>query len=192
VSELAAELGITPFELFRRLVVAEGSQAMVTLGAIQEDDVRVILRQPWTMVASDGEELNPSHPRARGTFARLLGRYVREWKVLELEDAIHKVTGLPAAYLNLADRGRIEAGAVADIVVFDPATVIDRATWAQPGLTADGVKHVLIQGQWAVEDGRLTPERLGRFIPFRGGGAGPGNDAHEVLEDLGGRRSGAP
>jgi N-acyl-D-aspartate/D-glutamate deacylase len=182
VTELAQELGITPFELFRRLVVAEGSQAMVTLGAIQEDDVRIILRQPWTMVASDGEELNPSHPRARGTFARLLGRYVRQWQVLELEDAIHKVTGLPAAYLNLADRGRIEAGAIADIVVFDPATVIDRATWAQPGLVADGVRHVLIQGQWAVEDGRLTQSRLGRFIPFQRAGAGSRNEAQEALE----------
>lgn len=168
VTELATEQGITPFELLRQIVVKEGSSAMVTLGAILEEDVRVILQQSWAMVASDGEELNPSHPRGRGTFARLLGRYVREWKVLSLEQAIYKITGLPAHYLQLVDRGVLREGAVADVVVFDPEQVIDLATWAEPARHAGGVNHVFIGGRAALLDGALQPARLGRYLPYRG------------------------
>jgi N-acyl-D-aspartate/D-glutamate deacylase len=168
VVDLAEELGIPPFELLRRLVVEEGQTAMVTLGAVREADLQVILEQPWTMVASDGEELDPSHPRGRGTFPRLLGRYVREWSVLTLEDAVHKITGLPASYLKLPQRGVLRVGAIADVSVFDPDTIIDRATWSEPALYATGVDYVLVGGRLALDDGRLQPERLGRFIPFSG------------------------
>ncbi|MEQ8262050.1 amidohydrolase family protein [Pseudohaliea sp.] len=168
VTELAAEQGIGPFELLRRIVVAEGTDAMVTLGAILEEDVRRVLSQPWAMVASDGEELAPSHPRGRGTFARLLGRYVREWQVLSLEEAVYKVTGLPASYLRLENRGVLREGAVADVVVFDPGEIIDRATWAQPQRYATGVSHVFIRGRPAIADGVLQPQRLGRYLPFKG------------------------
>ncbi|MEQ8514414.1 MAG: amidohydrolase family protein, partial [Chromatocurvus sp.] len=167
VSELASELGLDPFELLRRIIAAEGDSAMVTLGAIQEADVRVILKRPWTMVSSDGQELEPKHPRGRGTFPRLLGRYVREWKVLTLEEAVYKITGLPASYLKLSDRGVLRVGAIADITVFDPNTIIDRATWAEPTLFADGVDYVFIKGQAALDNGVLKPQRHGRFIPFR-------------------------
>ncbi|KGE04385.1 N-acyl-D-amino-acid deacylase family protein [Pseudohaliea rubra] len=168
VTEVAAELDVSPFEFLRRIIVAEGSSAMVTLGAIQESDVRRVLTQPWAMVASDGEELSPSHPRGRGTFARLLGRYVREWQVLSLEEAIHKITGLPASYLGLPERGILREGAVADVVVFDPDQIIDRATWAEPWHHAAGVSHVLIGGRAALTDGRLQRDRLGRYLRFRG------------------------
>ena len=170
VTELAAEQGIAPFELLRRIIVAEGSDAMVTLGAILEEDVRKVLKQPWAMVASDGEELAPSHPRGRGTFARLLGRYVREWQVLSLEEAVYKITGLPASYLRLPDRGVLREGAIADVVVFDPQAIIDRATWSQPERHAAGVSHVFIGGQAAIADGVLQPHRLGHYLPFRGAG----------------------
>jgi N-acyl-D-aspartate/D-glutamate deacylase len=166
VVDLAEELGIPPFELLRRMVVEEGHTAMVTLGAIREADLRILLEQPWAMVASDGEELDPSHPRGRGTFPRLLGRYVREWGVLTLEEAVHKITGLPASYLKLPQRGVLEAGAIADVAVFDPDTIIDRATWSEPTLYATGVDYVLIGGRLALDGGRLQPGRLGRFIPF--------------------------
>ena len=168
LTELAAERGLTPFELVREIVVAEGAGAMVTLGAIQEEDLRIVLRQPWAMVSSDGEELNPEHPRGRGTFARLLGRYVREWGVLSLEEAVHKVSGLPARFLKLEDRGVIRAGAVADLVVFDAASIIDTASWAEPGLYAQGVEQVLIGGRFALRDGEPTQQRLGRFVRFQG------------------------
>lgn len=167
VTDLAKELDITPFELLRRLVVEEGTTAMVTLGAIQEEDVRVLLKQPWTMVASDGEELAPSHPRGRGTFARVLGRYVREWGVLTLEEGIHKISGLPARYLGLTDRGVLREGAVADITVFNPNTILDEATWAEPTLLATGIDYVFIGGELAIDAGELKPTRLGRFIPHQ-------------------------
>lgn len=167
LTELANELELTPFELMRRITVAEGGKAMVTLGAIQEEDIRVILRQPWAMVSSDGAELEPTHPRGRGTFPRLLGRYAREWGVLSLEEAVHKITGLPASYLKLPDRGVLRAGTVADIVVFDPDTVIDRSTWSEPTLYATGIEKVYIGGNPALQDEVLGSERLGRFIRYR-------------------------
>jgi N-acyl-D-aspartate/D-glutamate deacylase len=167
VTDVANELGITPFELLRRMVVEEGTSAMVTLGAIQEEDLRVLLTQPWTMVASDGEELAPSHPRGRGTFTRVLGRYVREWGVLTLEEGVHKISGLPARYLGLKNRGVLLEGAVADITVFNPDTIIDEATWSEPTLLATGVDYVFIGGKPAIDAGELKPTRLGRFVTHR-------------------------
>ncbi len=169
VSNLAEDLGVSPFELFRQIIVTEGPGAMVTLGAIPETDIRVIMKQPWAMISSDGAELNPDHPRGRGTFPRLLGRYVREWGVLELEEAVHKISGLPARYLKMANRGVLREGTVADITVFDADTVIDRSTWAEPGLYAEGITHVLIAGELALQDGEPTDRRLGRFVSFTGG-----------------------
>jgi len=168
VTELAEELGISPFELFRQIIVTEGADAMVTLGAILEEEVRLIMKQPWAMISSDGEELNPGHPRGRGTFPRVLGRYVREWGVLTLEEAIFKMSRLPASYLKMSERGLIREGAVADLVVFDPDTVIDKATWTEPGLYAEGISQVLIAGEFALKDGTPTDQRLGRFIRFTG------------------------
>jgi len=168
ITDLAEEVGVSPFELFRQVIVTEGLGAMVTLGAIPENDIRVIMKQPWAMISSDGAELNPQHPRGRGTFPRVLGRYVREWGVLKLEEAVHKISGLPAQYLKMADRGMLREGAVADITVFDPDTVIDRSTWAEPGLYAEGIIHVLIGGEFALQDGEPTERRLGDFIPFIG------------------------
>ena len=165
---LAARRGVEPFELVRRLVANQGGTPYVTLGAIREADVRHMLTQPWAMVASDGEELSPSHPRGRGTFPRVLGRYVREWGVLTLPEAIHKITGLPARYLNLVDRGRVRPGYVADLTIFDPETIIDHATWADPTQYAEGVMHVLIAGQFAVRNTVVGTDRWGRFIRFDG------------------------
>ena len=123
VTDLAGELGVHPFELYVDIIIAEGEKAMVTLGAIQEEDVQIIMKQSWAMVSSDGAEVNVAHPRGRGTFPRVLGRYVREWGVLTLEEGVHKISGLPAAYLKVKDRGVIHEGAVADLTVFDPNTV---------------------------------------------------------------------
>ena len=168
VTELAAELGISPFELFRQIIVAEGPDTLVTLGAILEEEVQLIMKQPWAMISSDGEELNPGHPRGRGTFPRVLGRYVREWGVLTLEEAIYKMSGLPASYLKTSERGLIREGVVADLVVFDPDTVIDKATWTEPGLYSEGINQVLIGGKFALKEGTPTDQRLGKFIRFSG------------------------
>ena len=176
VVDVAAELGLEPFDVIADLIVEEGGLPKITLGAIQEEDVRILMKQPWVMVASDGSitgfEAGQGHPRYRGTFPRVLGRYVREWGVLELEDAVRKMTSLPAEYLRLADRGLVQLGNAADLTVFDPDSIIDRSTWAEPSLFSEGVVHVLVNGGFALRDGEMTGETHGVFLPFRSAGKG--------------------
>jgi dihydroorotase/N-acyl-D-amino-acid deacylase len=136
--------------------------------AISEEDVERILRSPFTMVASDGEipifgEAAP-HPRSYGTFARVLGRYVRERNIISLEEAVRKMTSMPAARLGLWDRGLLRPGIKADLVVFDAATVTDKATFLNPHQYAEGVRHVLVNGKPIILDGKLTAERPGRVL----------------------------
>jgi dihydroorotase/N-acyl-D-amino-acid deacylase len=130
------------------------------------------MRHPQTMIASDGRLSTPGdghpHPRAYGTFPRVLGRYVREQRLLTLEQAVHKMTGMPAARLGLRDRGVLRAGAVADVVVFDPATVADRATFEQPHQYPVGIGTVVVNGVVAVDGGTPTGARAGRVLR-RGG-----------------------
>jgi dihydroorotase/N-acyl-D-amino-acid deacylase len=136
--------------------------------AIEEQDLQRILRHPATMVGSDGEvtvfgQANP-HPRSYGTFARVLGRYVRELKVISLEEAVRKMSGFPAQRLGLHDRGVIKEGMKADLALFDPAIVADRATFEQPHQYAVGVSYVIVNGVVALEDGRVTAARPGRIL----------------------------
>ncbi|MEJ2273749.1 MAG: D-aminoacylase [Woeseiaceae bacterium] len=152
--------------LIIELQEAGGCQAIYH--AMHPEDVVTILRHPRTMIAADGGIEVPGnghpHPRNYGTFARVLGHYVRELQVLSLPVAIHKMTRMPAERIGLAERGRIEAGAIADIVVFDPATVIDRATFAQPHQYAEGVQHVFVAGKPVLLDGQPTGLRPGRLL----------------------------
>jgi dihydroorotase/N-acyl-D-amino-acid deacylase len=138
---------------------------------LDEGDVRRILRHPHVMVASDGRLSTPGeghpHPRAYGTFPRVLGRYVRDERVLALEQGVYKMTGMPAARLGLKDRGVLHEGSAADIVVFDPAKVADRATFAAPHQYAAGIEYVFVNGVTAVEDGRYTDSRAGRVLRRR-------------------------
>jgi dihydroorotase/N-acyl-D-amino-acid deacylase len=136
--------------------------------AISEDDLQRILRHPATMVASDGEvpifgRASP-HPRSYGTFARVLGRYVREVKLLTLEEAVRKMSSFPAQRLGLGDRGLVRPGMKADLVVFDPDRVADRATFEQPHQYAEGVSAVIVNGQIVFEHGTTTPARPGRVL----------------------------
>jgi N-acyl-D-amino-acid deacylase len=136
--------------------------------AMGEEDLVRILRHPATMIASDGEvptfgRANP-HPRSYGTFARVLGVYVRDQRVLTLEDAIRKMTSFPAARLRLPDRGILRAGMKADLSVFDPATVRDRATFDQPHQYADGFTAVIVNGHIVFEKGEMTSARPGRVL----------------------------
>jgi N-acyl-D-amino-acid deacylase len=136
--------------------------------AMSERDLVRILRHPATMVASDGSvptfgEANP-HPRSYGTFARVLGRYVREQKVLSLEDAVRKMSAFPAARLGLSDRGVLRPGLKADIAVFDAATVRDLATFEKPHQYAEGFSHVIVNGQVVFENGQMTQARPGRVL----------------------------
>ena len=140
--------------------------------AMSERDLVRILRHPATMIGSDGSvpvfgEANP-HPRSYGTFARVLGVYVREKKVLTLEDAVRKMSAFPAARLGLADRGVLRPGLKADIAVFDAATVRDTATFAKPHQYAEGFSHVVVNGQVVFENGEMTGARPGRVLYGRG------------------------
>jgi len=148
-------------------IVAKGGASAI-FHAIDEDDLLRILKHPATMIASDGEvtvfgAASP-HPRSYGTFVRVLGRYVREKKTITLEDAVRKMSAMPAARLRLADRGLLRPGMKADIAVFDPATVADRATFEAPHQYAAGVSFVLVNGAVVVEDGRMTGARPGRVL----------------------------
>ncbi|MGQ0712566.1 MAG: N-acyl-D-amino-acid deacylase family protein [Gemmatimonadaceae bacterium] len=135
---------------------------------LDEGDVERIMRHPQTMIASDGRLSRPGtghpHPRGYGTFPRVLGRYVREKQVLTLEQAIHKMSGMPAATLRLADRGGVAQGLKADIVVFDADSVADRATFEEPHQYPAGIPYVIVNGVVAVDGGRFTGARGGRVL----------------------------
>ena len=144
LDEIAKAEGISEVEMYIRLV--QDGDAGVIGHTMSEPDMRAFLRQPWAMVASDGG-INVSHPRGAGTFPRVLGRFVREEKWLTLPEAIRKMTALPAARVGLKDRGTIRVGMKADLVLFDPDTIIDRSTFEQPRLRPRGIYRVFVNGQ---------------------------------------------
>jgi dihydroorotase/N-acyl-D-amino-acid deacylase len=150
------------------LWTVEQGECLAIFHAINEQDLQRILQHPMTMIASDGSipiygQASP-HPRSYGTFVRVLGRYVRELKVITLEDAVRKMSGAPAKRLGLADRGVLKEGLKADLVVFDPDTVRDTATFEKPHQYAEGVALVVINGQPVFENGRMTAARPGRVL----------------------------
>ncbi|HZS51299.1 MAG TPA: D-aminoacylase [Bryobacterales bacterium] len=136
--------------------------------AIDESDIERIMKYPDTMIGSDGEVAvfgrGVIHPRSYGTFARVLGVYVRERKVITLQDAIRKMTSLPAQRMNLMDRGLLRPGMKADVVIFDPNVIADKAEYGNPHQYAVGVSYVLVNGQVAIDDGRITAARPGRIL----------------------------
>ncbi|WP_103501589.1 MULTISPECIES: amidohydrolase family protein [unclassified Streptomyces] len=177
VADAAAELGTPPAETVLDLLAAHGGQIASIHHSMSEDDVRHVMRHPAVAVASDGWILRRSgpgrpHPRSFGTFARVLGHYSRDEDVLGLPEAVRKMTGLPASRLGWTDRGVLRPGAAADLVVFDPGTVVDRSTFAEPWRTAQGVAHTLVAGRFAVEDGEATGAGAGRVLGRPGGDAG--------------------
>ena len=136
--------------------------------AISEEDIERILRSPYTMIGSDGEipefGHGAPHPRSYGTFSRVLARYVRERKVLTLEEAVHKMSGYTSERLRLFDRGLLRPGMKADIVILDPAKVQDKADYANPHQYAEGVRDLIINGQVVISNGQLTSARPGRIL----------------------------
>lgn len=156
-----------------RLVVeaVRNGGASAIYHAMDEADVERIMAHPQTMIASDGRLTRPGeghpHPRWYGTFPRVLGLFVREKGLLPLETAVHKMTGMPAARMGLTDRGRIEEGAYADLVLFDPATVIDRATFEDPHQYPEGIPFVVVNGVVTVDGGAFFDKRAGRVLRRR-------------------------
>lgn len=145
--------------------------------ALEEEDVRRIMRHPQTMIASDGRLTEPGdghpHPRWYGTFPRVLGHYVRDEGVLSWADAVRKMTSLPADLMGLADRGELREGAFADIVIFDPATIVDRATFQAPHQYPAGIPYVIVNGVVTVDGGEYLDVRPGRTLRRGDGGGAP-------------------
>lgn len=149
-----------------RRVLTEEPGATVVLHTMREEDVRTVMRHPSTMIGSDGLPTleGKPHPRLYGTFARVLGHYARDEGVFPLEEAVYRMTGFPAAKFGFDDRGVIRPGAKADLVLFDPATVIDRGTFEDPKHTPAGIAAVYINGEATVRDGKPTAARGGRVL----------------------------
>ncbi len=148
-------------------IVAKGGASAI-FHAINEDDLVRILKDPLTMIASDGGVEIPKrgvpHPRSYGTFARVLGVYVREKRLLSLEDAVRKMTSLPAQRTGLQDRGVLRPGMKADIVIFDAGRVRDRATFADPHQYAEGFSSVIVNGALVLDEGKITDARPGQVL----------------------------
>ena len=158
---IAREEGRTPVEVYMRVVKDGG--ARVVGRSMKEEDIRVFYRQPWVMVGSDGG-IQMRHPRSAGTYPRVLGRYVRERRWLSLQEAVRKMTSLPAWRLGLKDRGLVRPGMMADLVLFDPVRVIDRATFREPHLIAEGIRRVWVNGVEVWRDGATTGRLPGRVL----------------------------
>jgi dihydroorotase/N-acyl-D-amino-acid deacylase len=171
LADWARERGMAPTPETGAELVIDALQrggASAIYHVLDDADVERIMRYPHTMIASDGRLVRPGeghpHPRWYGTFPRVLGRYVRERQVLTLEEAVHKMTGMPAKRLGLRDRGQVAEGMYADLVVFDPATVEDRATFENPHQYPVGIGYVLVNGVAVVDGGKFTDARPGLVL----------------------------
>ena len=172
VPEIAALRGKGVEETALELVLEDGSRVSTIFHSMSEDNVRKGLVRPWVSLGSDAGALavrppftdTPVHPRGYGNFARLLGRYVREEKLLSLAEAVRKLTSLPAENLRIADRGRLRNGYFADLAIFDPARIADRATFEQPHQYAVGMRHVFVNGVQVLRDGDHTGATPGRAV----------------------------
>jgi len=172
VAQIAAEQKKDPLDALLDFVLADNGQTGALYFIANEDDLQYGLKQPWTSIGLDAGELpldgplfEPhTHPRAFGSMPRFLGHYVRELHLLPLEQAIRKITSLPAQREQLTGRGLIKEGFFADITIFDPATISDKATYAEPAQLSQGVKYVLVNGKMAFEDGKMTGVMAGKAL----------------------------
>ena len=172
VAELAQAARRDPLEWTCDALVEHEGAIDIVHHSMSEEDVRFVMAKRWISIGSDSRANAPygplsfgkPHPRSYGTFARVLGLYARDLKLLALEDAVRKMTALAASRLRLRDRGVLREGARADVVVFDPARVLDTATYDDPHRYPVGIEHVIVGGGLALEAGETTPERHGRFL----------------------------
>ena len=175
LAEVARIRHKSPEETAMDLVAEDGSRVLVIYFVMSEENVRKETTLPWMSFGSDGEAAAPegvflashAHPRAYGNFAKLLAQYVRTEQVVTLPDAIHRLSALPAANLSLSDRGSLKEGYFADVVVFDPATIQDHATYINPHQLATGVRTVLVNGGIALDGGKATGAHTGRIVRGR-------------------------
>jgi N-acyl-D-amino-acid deacylase len=172
LAEVARMRGVSPEEAAIDLVIEDASRVEAVYFLMSEENLRKQVALPWVSFGSDAGAPAPegvflrssTHPRAYGNFANLLGRYVRDENVLPLEEAIRRLTSLPAANLGIADRGALRAGQFADVVVFDPKTIAARATFDKPHQYAVGMRHVFVNGTQILRDGEHTGAKPGRVV----------------------------
>jgi N-acyl-D-amino-acid deacylase len=172
ISKIAEARGISAEEVVVDLLVASEGRVITLLECLDEENVKKAIAHPLSIIASDGAGYNISHkdtgelvhPRCFGTFPRVLGKYVREEKLLTLEEAVKKMTSMPAKRLGFADRGILQNGFEADIVVFDPEKIVDKSTAEEPYKYAEGVGEVILNGKLVLEGGKMTGEMAGRFL----------------------------
>ena len=172
VADVAAEWGISPADTIIDLVIKDGSSVGTTYFLMSEENLRAQVVQPWLSFGSDAQALDPAiakklggtHPRAYGNFARVLAKYVRDEKLMSLELAVHKLSGLPATNLKLKERGFLKEGFYADVLVFDPAAVQDHATFADPHQLSTGMSHVFVNGGHVIKNGSHTGATPGRVV----------------------------
>ena len=172
LSEIARMRGTSPETAALELILEDNSRVGTIFHLMSEDNVRKGLVQPWMSFGSDAAAISaeppytdsPTHPRAYGNFARLLGRYVREEKLLSLAEAVRKLTSLPAANLRITDRGQLKPGFFADIAIFDPKRIADRATFEDSHQYAVGMRHVLVNGVPVLRNGEHTGDKPGRVV----------------------------
>ncbi len=172
LAEVARLRGKSPEETVMDLVLEDGSRVGTVYFMMDEENIKKQIKLPWLSFGSDAGSMAPeepfikssTHPRAYGNFARLLGKYVRDEKVISLQEAIRKLSGLPATNLGLDRRGFLKVGMFADVVIFDPASVADKATFENPHQYAVGVKHVFVNGTQVLKDGEHTGAKSGRAL----------------------------
>lgn len=172
IAEIAKLWNKDPIDTVFDLLIEDQAFTSVAMTAMSEPDVTLALQQPWVSICNDSQGTAPDgllgkehpHPRAYGTFPRILRKYVREEKKLTLEDAIRKFSGLPAARMRLADRGVLKAGMWADVVVFDPETIRDRATFEEPNQLSEGMRFVLVNGVPVIDEGKMTNALPGKVL----------------------------
>jgi dihydroorotase/N-acyl-D-amino-acid deacylase len=178
IAQIATEQNKDPLETLFDLVVADKGQTGALYFIANEEDLQYGLKEPWTSIGLDANEMSldgllaepHGHPRAFGSMPRFLGHYVRDLKLMTLEQGIRKITSLPAQRHHLVDRGLLKEGFFADITIFDPSTIIDKATYAEPARVAEGVKFVFVNGQLELADGTLTGVKAGRALLGPGAG----------------------
>ena len=172
LAEVAQMRGVSPEDAAIDLVIEDGSRVSTVYFLMSEDNLRMQIRKPWVSFGSDAGASAPegvflkssTHPREYGNFANLLGRYVREVKVIPLEEAVRRLTSLPAQNLGIAQRGALREGYFADVVVFDPATITAHATFDNPRQYATGVQHVFVNGTQVLRNGEHTGAKPGRVV----------------------------
>jgi N-acyl-D-amino-acid deacylase len=188
VAEIAKMRGVSPEQAVIDLVIADQGRSQALFFLMDETNVQRQVAIPWMSFGSDAEAAAPegvflqssTHPRAYGNFAKLLGKYVRDEKIIPLQEAVRKLTSLPAGNLGLRDRGQLTVGMAADVVVFDPATITDHSTYEKPMQYATGVRDVFVNGVQVLKGGEPTGATPGQFVRGSGWTGWPGGGACPV------------